>query len=441
MLASRSINTIKNQQGLVLLVLVIAIVLAFASYSLSGLSLNQVEAEQVIQTRMALKEAKQALLAYAMNYTETGGSPSQGPGNLPCPAELNGVQKNVGPIGAGTACNSFPAGVIGRLPWKTLGMDVLYDGSGELLWYAVSNSYAAINSKEINSSTIGQIALKNKDGSIRLSSNSNDAIIAVIIAPGKALVRDDGSVQRRTTGSEMLDATNYLDIAYVGTAVEEDNKNFVNSDPGDNGFINGPIYNAANQIIVNDHIEVITYKEIMGLVQARVGDEFSNLINAYKDACDAYPEASPFNPSKVLPYDSAGILPPNELREGHLPLDSALPTNWGGVCGAGVAPVPAAWLKDEGWHKTTYYAFAYQNAPPANGLSCGVAPNPACLTINDLPNPAINNVQALIAFAGRDTTGNRPSANIFDYFENENNDLDDIYDMAELDDYIRVVTP
>lgn len=442
MLASRSAKTLKNQQGLVLLVLVIVIVLAFASYTLSGLSVNQTQAEQLINTRMALKEAKHALIAYAVNYPEITG---RGPGFLPCPdTDDDGV--------ANPPCNTGGVGVVGRLPWLQINSGDIRDGSHERLWYAVTREFANFpGTMKLNGENKGEITLRNSNGQVRVDGSDpvNNpegdplaSIVAVIIAPGNALLRDDGYVQNRDPlPININNPANYLDIAYDGNIVlEEDNATFVNAS-ATNGFINGEIANGGGEIVVNDTLEIITYHDIMDVVNKRVAGEVAVILNDYLVACDAYPEASPFDPNKALPYDSAGIAPPAELREGHLPLDLALPTNWGGVCGAGNAPTPTAWLKDEGWHKTIYYAFAYQNAPPANGLSCGIGPNPACMTVNDLLNP-INNAQALIVFAGRDITGgNRPSNVLSDYFENENNDLDDIYDHAELEDFIRVVTP
>jgi hypothetical protein len=341
-------------------------------------------------------------------------------------------------------------GVVGRLPWAQIDSGDLRDGANERLWYAVTKEFANVpGTMKLNGENIGEITLRNSDGQVIINGSdpvNNPAgdpltsVVAVIIAPGKALVRDDGQVQDRTPGGANInEPSNYLDIAYSGLANEEDNATFTNASATD-GFIFGAIKNATGDVIVNDLIVVITYRDIMKEVYKRVGGEIANLLNEYHVACDAYPVASAFDPTKST-FDSAAQAPPNELREGNLPLDNALPVSWGGVCGLNTAPIPPVWLAGENWQKTTYYAFAYQNAPPSNGQTCGNGTNPPCLTVNNSAPPN-NNKQALIVFAGRDITGgNRPSIDMTDYFEGENNDLDNIYDADEPEDHIRIITP
>ena len=191
-------------------------------------------------------------------------------------------------------------------------------------------------------------------------------------------------------------------------------------------------------------IEVVSYNEIMKQVHKRVSQEISNLINDYFNACDAYPEASAFNPMKVS-FNSAGFAPPtgSELRQGHLPLGIAMPVDWGGSCPVASAPVPPLWLATERWDETTYYTFAYQNAPPVNGLTCGNGANPLCITVNNT-NPLINNAQALIVFVGRELpTQDRITVPVLasDFLEEENAINNGIFDANETEDYIRVVTP
>ncbi|MDP5241226.1 hypothetical protein Q9Q94_16925 [Uliginosibacterium sp. 31-16] len=75
-------------------------------------------------TLKALQTARELLLARALAEDNT-------PGALPCPS----------PDESGstvTECAPNTTGVIGRLPWKTLGTTPLLDGDGECLWYALS---------------------------------------------------------------------------------------------------------------------------------------------------------------------------------------------------------------------------------------------------------------------------------------------------------------
>ena len=186
-----------RQDGLALLVLIIALALTFTAYYFSSISIVKMEVDNLKQSRMALIKAKQALLSYALNYPETAaglGNPSQGPGNLPCPDDdLDGDSETPGSVLPG--CNSFGAGTMGRFPWATVLSEELRDGTGELLWYAVSSNFANFADRNINSSTTGEITVRDADGSIRFDGTTIDGVVAVIIAPGQALARNDGLVQ------------------------------------------------------------------------------------------------------------------------------------------------------------------------------------------------------------------------------------------------------
>jgi hypothetical protein len=75
---------------------------------------------------------------------------------------------------ADTNCNGA-SNVLGRLPWRSLKLERLTDGSGEPLWYAVSSGFGS-------SSTI----TNNSTGNIVIDGSANP-VVAVIIAPGPAL--------------------------------------------------------------------------------------------------------------------------------------------------------------------------------------------------------------------------------------------------------------
>src|SRR5690242_17045354 len=85
------------------------------------------------RTGLALKQAKDALLAYvAQNAANTA---ELYPGRLPCPEKLSrGGTTAEGQAAEITDATCDP---VGRLPWKTLGVDKILDGYGEALWYAV----------------------------------------------------------------------------------------------------------------------------------------------------------------------------------------------------------------------------------------------------------------------------------------------------------------
>ena len=421
-----------KQKGLALLMLMIVIMLGFGSYVLSGLSIHEVKIDQQKKTQQALKKAKQALLAYAMNYPDTNagqGNLTQGPGNFPCPDDdLDGDSDTPGTVLPG--CNSAGAGTMGRFPWAELGMDELRDGDGEFLWYAISSNFTNFSNGNINTSTTGEITIRNTDGTVQFDGTGINGVVAVIISPGKALLRDDGLAQSRSTVAEIDDPQNYLDIAFG-----EDNAAYVNSNA--DGFITAPVRNAANDIIVNDQFVVITYQEVMELVHARVGEEISNVINAYFLACADYPEAAAFDPAGVGPFDSVAL-----SQEGVLPVGIAQPIGWNAGCAIGIS-FPA-WVANEAWHLHTYYHYSYTKVPPANCVQgAALLPFVTCLTVNNTVAPT-NNKSALIVFAGRALAGQDRAAplGMADYFEGENSTTGDfIYDDSEVEDYIRIIAP
>jgi len=458
-LFQNSIKLPTKQKGLVLVIFVIIIVLAFISYIVGDLSLSDIKTQRDLETTQALKKAKQALLAYAMNYPDTGaGNLTQGPGNFPCPDDgidgadgYDGLSDPIAPPVVVPGCNSIGNGTMGRLPWATLQIEELRDGAGELLWYAVSSNFVNAADRMVNTASVGGITLRNMDGTIRFNGVGLDGVVAVIIAPGETLRRDDTLVQSRITAAELDDPRNYLDIAFG-----EDNAEFQNN--GLDGFIVGEVFDVFNNVIVNDQITVITYNDIMELVHARAANDIGNVIEQYFLKCGAYPEAAAFD-HVAANYDSVPL-----LKAGALPTGVAQPFPWNidSPPGCNLTGVKFPdWVLGEQWHFYTYYEYAYTNppvfprppiAPLPPGTLCVVG---TCLTVTGMPAP--NNKEVIIMFSGRKLNEDltlvpplnaqvRPSANLNDYFEVENSNGDLIFDLTPYDtevpeDYIRVVSP
>src|SRR5690348_14815456 len=123
--------------GLVLVALFLAAVLASLAAVGRGVFAGAAERDRV--TERALAQAREALIAYA---AERPIDAAVGPGYLPCPdADDDGW--------AESTCGSLSGHLgqaerLGRLPWKTLGLPDLRDGSGERLWYAVSTRHKGL---------------------------------------------------------------------------------------------------------------------------------------------------------------------------------------------------------------------------------------------------------------------------------------------------------
>src|SRR6185295_16201223 len=144
------------------------------------------------KTFPVLAAAKEALIAYAVANPDA-------PGRLPCVDTLNVGTAPSGP------CGSPGIPQLGRLPWQTLGLPVLRDGSGECLWYAVSGKF--VNPQPVNSDTTGELNVVGDSGTPVAT-----AVIAVIFAPGPAVE----SQSRTPTDATKLcagtdSASDYLD--------------------------------------------------------------------------------------------------------------------------------------------------------------------------------------------------------------------------------------
>jgi hypothetical protein len=139
-----------------------------------------------------LNQAKQALIGHmALQAAKAG---ENDPGRLPCPE--NASQAGTSLEGSnGTGCTTAMA--MGRLPWRTIGMDKPVDADGQALWLVVSAGWVKPNSGanlNINSNSMGSL---NVD-------ETPNAAVALLIAPGAAL----GGQTRTTTG---VNYVNYLE--------------------------------------------------------------------------------------------------------------------------------------------------------------------------------------------------------------------------------------
>ena len=244
-----------TQRGQTLLLLVILIVGAGAVfYSFIGLSGSAIERDKI--TAAALAQAKDALIGYAA-------SDNNHPGSLPCPDLMTNQSGNTPNDGttdlyAGIECPGYVASsnvYLGRLPWRTLGLPDLRDGSGERLWYAVSRDFArnpsCLPNCPLNSDTLGQLTVTG----VAPASN----VVAIIFAPGTSL----GTQLRNAAGENT--ASNYL---------EDENANGNNS----------TFTTQASSTTFNDRLLALTNGDLMPAVERRVAREMISILQQYKAA-------------------------------------------------------------------------------------------------------------------------------------------------------------
>jgi hypothetical protein len=167
----------RRQDGVALLGLMAVVVLVMAYLVVSRF--NAASAFVGIDREhngKVLNQAKQTLIGWVARQAATANE--NNPGRLPCPE----AGAFFGTANEGTAAGNCTLPAIGRLPWRTLGMDKPIDAGGEALWYVVSPGWALSNSTTpplttyINSNSVGQLTV---DGV------ANNAV-ALIIAPGRS---------------------------------------------------------------------------------------------------------------------------------------------------------------------------------------------------------------------------------------------------------------
>jgi hypothetical protein len=348
------------QQGQVILitVLLIATVIGISLFTL--VRPRDPVLDDNVQTELALRQAKEALIAYASGRPNGAGAVPR-PGDLPCPDTDNNGQVN-------TPCNT-PATQIGRLPWATLGIPDLRDGSGERLWYAVSNNFKdnppVATPPPLNSNTLGQLTVTG----IAPASN----VIAIVFAPGAVV-----SGQSRTAAN-VNNRTHYL---------EGENAN------GDTIFTT-----AATSGTFNDRLLAITPAMFFPPVEMRVAREMRSFLNAYfNDPTRRY-----FPSAHAYGATEPPCVPATQGRVPELP----------SACGAvPIGAVLPGWYLPNQWKNVMFYAVAPACSNPApNCTGAG-----GFLTVN-----GVGGIRALLITPGTPYTGQtRPCATIADCLEPPN---------------------
>lgn len=350
----------KSQRGIVLVLILLALIVGVGVLLVAKMGSSSTQLQREAHNHRVLLEARNALVAHAVSRSFR---PTENMlFSLPCP-DMNddGLAEPACGNAAGTTGQSQR---LGRLPWKTLGLDDLRDANGERLWYAVSSKYKANTlNDDINPTTgIGTITLRNStsamihDGSSSDTYNPNAAgAIALVIAPGSPLTRQDSpQPQDRScigdscnspyicttvplTATPKCNPVNYLDIA-----MGEDNATFIDANvvraANTNGFIQGPIV-MANNLLVNDMIMPLTYNDIMPAMSQRVALEASLCLNDYAAVnLGRYPWPAPICQQANMPISWGDHASALFGRIADTPFtntqaaNSAMSTQWGPQC-------------------------------------------------------------------------------------------------------------
>lgn len=338
-------NSPRLNKGAALLVILFLILAIFSTVLVSKLSANNLEIQRQQKTAIALAQAKEALIAWSVMNGDNGTNTLPRPGTLPCPEDplTPGRQK--------ATCTSTTGSSLGRLPWKTLGIDELRDAQGEPLWYSVSNNFrpAPPNYRAINSDTQGSIQLYAEDGTTLLTPPGEE-LAAIIIAPGPPLNGQD-RVLSPNTPTSFLDSGN-------------GRNNTIAAGP----FIKGIAKDAQGQVIVNDLVIGLRANELISAIEVRALKEAQNALNQHLINVGKFP--NPARPNGINCTSSiADVRTPNTCNHdsttcfGRLPEDS--------LSSYGLAD----WFKQNGWGRLFTYAVNQSHVLDGSGAGCSTALN------------------------------------------------------------------
>lgn len=339
------------------------------------------------ETTSAMSKAKESLIGYAASSAIL-------PGQLPCPDTNNdGIAE---PRVAGN-CPS----TIGRLPWKTLGLDDLRDGAGERLWYAPSSTFT----RELYTFDCPAVECFDSDtkGTLTVSQDqaanviTNEAV-AVIFAPGSLLPGQLRDVANQNNPANYLDATDGVSNTLPPAFITALNSDWVNPPPA------SPF---------NDRLVVISTVDLWTVVEIRIAREIVKLLTQYRAATGHYPWAS-------NDFDDDSV---SGDRRGMTPIENALPETWGSL-GISVPNYLAG--SDSKWGRLFYYAIS-------QCASDGAPAPPSCSRLAYLGND-----KDLVLITPGPAGSSRPSTNLSDYFEDfENRNNDDVFVVPSSTAYAR----
>lgn len=253
-----------RERGLALIALLAVIALGASWFLVSRLNAESNYLTVVNQTRNAavLNRAKQALIGYIAAQAAHSGE--NRPGAFPCPeapADFNDSSNE------GTVSYPCTLPIVGRFPWKTLGLDKLVDSAGEPLWYAIASGWAGagtvINSNCAYYSATG-LACQSGRLSVDGTAVASSDVVALIIAPGPAITVSASTnctalTQARPTTAPP-DWRNYLECQNA-------------TSPADNTFATtGPSGS------FNDQLVTISAAEIIPAIEAAIAQRIEKEI-------------------------------------------------------------------------------------------------------------------------------------------------------------------
>ncbi|GHU33946.1 hypothetical protein AGMMS50256_26860 [Betaproteobacteria bacterium] len=369
-----------RNRGAALLLLLLLVVIAFSTTLITSLAAKNPEIQRQQSTLETLAQAKQALIAWSVAHGDVGTDSFPRPGALPCP------DRNLfGSADSGFASGSCSTGggtSIGRLPWRSLGMERLRDASGETFWYAVSDNFRNPNlyKAPINSDSKGSLLLYAANGST-LSTPIGEELAAIILAPGHPLPGQDRDALPNNNASGYLDAFNGKNNANAGGP-----------------FIMGPAKDANGNIVTNDLVVGVTARELLSALEQRALNEAQIALKKYAETYGHYPNPAPPNGDNCTS-------PVADVKLAVSPCASDSTTCIGRLPEDVLEPYVASWFLRNAWGRVMIYAIN------DNGAGCS--------TPIHVDGEEKNYI--LIAPGSARNEQSRPSLSLSDYLEDSGN--------------------
>jgi len=307
-------HVMRRQRGMAALALLVVLILGSLWWLVSALSTpaNRTALKRDHNAKV-LQQAKAALIGYVAQ--QAARSDENDPGALPCP-EAPG---NIGGANEGIAAGNCTLPAVGRLPWRTLGLDKLHDASTEPLWYVVSPGWAKpdpTTNTVINSNSPGQLTL-----------DTTTDMVALIIAPGPRLSVDASNCQSwnqvRSVPSPSIDFRNYLECQNANSPPDA---TFISSGPSGS---------------FNDQVLAVTAAEMLPGIEAAVAARFVREFRSSMRYCGGLWQAC--TSAVLLPFAAPfGNPATSNFQGGAGTTQGLLPFSYGGATQGCLPNTPSA---------------------------------------------------------------------------------------------------
>jgi len=356
-----------KQQGAAFIVMMVILVLGITSYFVSGLNGTSLRNARNEKTAEALVAAREALMGYAIKNDKR-------PGSLPCPDTTND----------GTAEGSCSgSNLIGRIPWKTLGIPDHRDGYNETLWYTLAPSFRNTGTSLYSDSTA------------ELSLSGTSDVAAIVFSAGPALAN-----QQRDTNN----ATCPLDG--ISRPANLCASNYLEGENQDNDYV---FSRASETDTFNDASLELKAEPLLSLVEQRIARQVLTCLNDYaaSNPWGRFPWSTQLDGGSSPNYDDN-----SDERFGRLPDDlgetkndsiDTMPDIWPSSSDAcnGIFSTTSGWWDNTKWKELVFYSVASRYKP--NDYLPSSPCSTTCLAVTP---PSVNyDKKIVVIVAGKKLSG------------------------------------